>query len=90
MSDSAIHINTVKTMGTVVKLFDDAFKKFMLYPDGDNYKDMEEKRENMFLTVDICMQVTFPEIDNLTIKDAIRLAKDIKKFKQSEETKVAL
>jgi hypothetical protein len=83
--ESKIHINTIKTMGDVVKLFDNAFKLFMDDPSGENYRDMETKRENMFLTCDICIQTTFPETDNLTMKDAIRLAKDIMKYKETPE-----
>jgi hypothetical protein len=83
--ESKIHINTIKTMGDVIKLFDNAFKLFLNDPSGENYRDMETKRENMFLTCDICIQTTFPDTDNLTIKDAVRLARDIKKYKETPE-----
>lgn len=68
INEVPIHLNTVKTMGTVVKLFDDAFKLFMSDPSGDNYKDMETKREKMFSVCDACMLTSFP--NDISDKDA--------------------
>lgn len=75
------HQATIKTMGESVRLFEDSFKFFMDNPDGESMKDMEVKRENMFLTCGICMQTTFPETDNVDMADTIRIAKQVKSMK---------
>jgi hypothetical protein len=72
-------------MGDSVRLFEESFMYFMNNPDGETLRDMEIKRENMFLTCRISMQITFPEIDDTDIKDAIRISKQIKAFKASSE-----
>lgn len=67
-------------MGESVKLFEDSLNFFMEYPDGETCKDMEMKRENMFLTNRICMQTSFPEINDIDVQDAIRISKAVKTY----------
>ena len=84
------HLLTIKTMGDSVKLFENAHKAFFSDPNGENYKDMEDKRTNMFLTCDICFQTSFPETDNFDAKEALRIAKELKQYREHPETLKAL
>jgi hypothetical protein len=77
---------TIKTMGESVRLYEDSLKAFIDQPDGENFKDMDFKQKQMFLTCRICLQVTFPDTDDIDIKDAIRIANDIKIYKEHQES----
>ena len=76
-----IHLHSIKTLCDAVKRFDNAHKAFFSSPGGDEYKEMEESREAMFLTNDIIFQTSFPDSDDMDIKDALRIAKEIKALK---------
>lgn len=80
-----IHLYTVKTMGTVVKLFDDAFKLFMADPTTDNYKDMESKREKMFVTCDTCMLTSFPSELSNKDAEALKVGRQAIAYREAQE-----
>jgi hypothetical protein len=79
------HLPTIRTMGESVRLFEDSFKFFLDNPNGESLRDMENKREDMFITCRVCMQTTFIEYDDSDMKDTIRIAKAVKTFKKGLE-----
>jgi len=83
MQVAKIHLHSIRTLSEAVKRFDKAHKAFMSNPNGDEYKEMETSREDMFLVNDIIFQTNFPDETNIDIKDAMRIAKEIKILKST-------
>ena len=81
MKVDKIHLHSIKTLSAAVKRFDSAFKAFHSNPNTDEYREMETSREDMFLTNAIVFQTSFPESDDMDIKDVIKIAKEIKAMK---------
>jgi hypothetical protein len=86
----SIHLNTIKTVCNVVKLFEDSFNLFMEEPSGDNYKDMESKRNNMFKTSSICNLTTFPDDSNSKDKEALEIGRQAMKYREAQEKLISL
>ena len=76
---------TIKTMGISVKLFEDSFRAFFIDPSGDNYKDMEDKRERMFKTCSVALVLTFPDDVTPDIAKALEVGKKAIAYQESQE-----
>ena len=79
------HLNSIKTVCNVVKLFEDAFTLFMSTGNGDDYKDMETKRSNMFSTASIVNLTTFPDNVSSSDKEALEIGRQALKYREAQE-----
>lgn len=84
------HLETIKTMGISVKLFEDAFNLFMSTGLGDDYKDMETKRNNMFLKCSVAYNLACPMDNSSNDAKALEIGRQALAFQETQEKQKGL